>query len=150
MSTISLKPLDESHLGPLLSIEAAAHTHPWSKANLMSALSSNRTTVMGAFIEENLAGYAVYDNVVDEASLQNLSVHPQFQRKGIGRALVQSIFVEYPQTQHVFLEVRISNKPAIALYEAMEFAELGVRNNYYPLEGGGKEDALLMALSRSI
>jgi ribosomal-protein-alanine N-acetyltransferase len=145
---ITLRTIDESLLTSILSIEEQAHSHPWSKANILSAIASKRTTVMGAFFEEQLAGYAVFDCVIDEASLQNLSVHPKFQRKGIGRQLVQSIFEEYPQTQHVFLEVRISNKPAIALYEAMEFAELGVRPNYYPSKNGGKEDALLMALSR--
>ncbi|NVK11597.1 MAG: ribosomal protein S18-alanine N-acetyltransferase [Gammaproteobacteria bacterium] len=145
---ITLRTIDESLLTSILSIEEQAHSHPWSKANILSAIASKRTTVMGAFFGEQLAGYAVFDCVIDEASLQNLSVHPKFQRKGIGRQLVQSIFEEYPQTQHVFLEVRISNKPAIALYEAMEFAELGVRPNYYPSKNGGKEDALLMALSR--
>ena len=145
---ISLKELDELALTHIIAVENAAHSHPWSTANILSAISSKRVTVMGAFAENELAGYAVYDCVIDEASLQNLSVDPRFQRRGIGRLLVNSIFDTYPKATNVFLEVRESNESAIALYHAMGFAELGVRANYYPKPGGGKEDALLMALTR--
>lgn len=146
---IRLSELSESDLNELIKIESEAHSHPWSEANIISALASKRTTVMGAFSGDTLAGYAVYDCVIDEATLQNLSVKPNFRRQGIGRRLVGSIFDRYPNSEHVFLEVRVSNIGAIALYEAMGFAELGVRPNYYPTNDGGKEDAFIMALSKS-
>lgn len=145
---ITLRTIDESLLTSILSIEKQAHSHPWSKANILSAIASKRTTVMGAFVEEQLAGYAVFDCVIDETSLQNISVDPNHQRKGIGRALVNSIFEVYPKAEHVFLEVRVSNAPAISLYESLGFCELGVRTSYYPTSAGGREDAVIMALTR--
>ena len=45
----------------------------------------------------------------------------------------------------VFLEVRPSNGPAIALYHDEGFNEIGRRPRYYPARDG-REDALVMAL----
>jgi ribosomal-protein-alanine N-acetyltransferase len=44
----------------------------------------------------------------------------------------------------VFLEVRPSNKAAIALYESEGFVEIGTRKDYYS-SAGDKEDALILA-----
>ena len=46
----------------------------------------------------------------------------------------------------LFLEVRDSNKSAIALYLDEGFNQIGVRNDYYPTDKG-REDALIMAYS---
>jgi ribosomal-protein-alanine N-acetyltransferase len=43
----------------------------------------------------------------------------------------------------VFLEVRTSNTPAIALYRSSGFVDLAVRRGYYPARDG-REDALIM------
>ena len=45
----------------------------------------------------------------------------------------------------MFLEVRPSNAPAIALYHDEGFNEIGRRPRYYPAIGG-REDAIVMAL----
>lgn len=44
----------------------------------------------------------------------------------------------------VFLEVRRSNKPAILLYQKLDFIQIGERKNYYSCESG-REDALVFA-----
>ena len=45
----------------------------------------------------------------------------------------------------IFLEVRPSNPPAIALYHDEGFNEIGRRPRYYPSHDG-REDALVMAM----
>ncbi|HBH66256.1 MAG TPA: ribosomal-protein-alanine N-acetyltransferase, partial [Erwinia persicina] len=47
----------------------------------------------------------------------------------------------------LWLEVRASNHAAIALYEQLDFNEVSIRRNYYPAADGGKEDAIMMALT---
>jgi ribosomal-protein-alanine N-acetyltransferase len=42
------------------------------------------------------------------------------------------------------LEVRVSNTPAIALYESFAYQEIGIRKDYYPTKDGGREDAKVM------
>jgi ribosomal-protein-alanine N-acetyltransferase len=145
---IKLQDLLDTHVAQIIAIEHAAHSHPWSDATILSSIASKRTSVVGAFIDDQLAGYAVFDCVVDEANLQNISVSPAYQRRGVGRTLISEIFNRYPRAQNVFLEVRESNHIAIALYHSMGFAELGIRRNYYPVLGGLREDAVLMALPR--
>ncbi|MNI99499.1 ribosomal-protein-alanine N-acetyltransferase [compost metagenome] len=45
----------------------------------------------------------------------------------------------------MFLEVRPSNTPALALYHSEGFNEIGRRPRYYPA-AQGREDALVMAI----
>jgi ribosomal-protein-alanine N-acetyltransferase len=46
--------------------------------------------------------------------------------------------------QDIFLEVRISNAPAITLYKSFAYQEIGIRKDYYPTKDGGREDAKVM------
>ena len=45
--------------------------------------------------------------------------------------------------QAVFLEVGVSNQPAIHLYQSTDFVKMGIRKGYYPSEEG-REDALIL------
>ena len=59
------------------------------------------------------------------------------------RALVQ--LAADRGAQRVFLEVRPSNTPALALYHSEGFNEIGRRPRYYPA-AQGREDAVVMAI----
>ncbi len=93
-----------------------------------------------------VAGYGVMSLVVGEAHLLNICVAPEWQRQGYGRLLLEH-FMELARERgagQMFLEVRLSNDPAIALYRGGGFNEVGMRKNYYPGEHG-REDALILA-----
>ena len=47
-------------------------------------------------------------------------------------------------SKKIFLEVRVSNEPAIGLYIKSGFKRVSVRKNYYRLPFG-REDALVMS-----
>jgi ribosomal protein S18 acetylase RimI-like enzyme len=67
---------------------------------------------------------------------------------GYARQLLQHLIAEL-ETRDVmtmWLEVRASNHPAIALYEQLDFHQVIVRPNYYPT-ANGREDAIIMALT---
>lgn len=79
------------------------------------------------------------------AELENIAVAPDARGQGIGLALCAAV-VEWCRSQSaasVELEVRASNKAAIALYRRMGWAQTSERANYYhdPVE-----NALLMTL----
>jgi ribosomal-protein-alanine N-acetyltransferase len=84
--------------------------------------------------------------VLDEAELLNIGVAAVQQRKGLGRAmlLAQMQWACTQNMQRIFLEVRVTNLPAIALYRALGFIEIGMRRGYY-LNAAGREDAMAMA-----
>jgi len=91
--------------------------------------------------------------VLDEANLLLMAIDPKYQGKGLGFQLLdQSVELLGDGCVMVFLEVRQSNATAIGLYEKAGFHQMGVRKNYYPADralfANGKEDAVLMALTR--
>ena len=72
---------------------------------------------------------------------------PDARRQGLGRTLLRrfmAIAVRYGAVQ-LFLEVRVGNTPAIALYEDEGFVRVARRARYYPVDANGvREDALVM------
>ncbi|RMA79521.1 ribosomal protein S18-alanine N-acetyltransferase [Umboniibacter marinipuniceus] len=141
--------LHESHFEAVKGLEQGSHSHPWSNANILSALCSTRTQVLGFLDPQSeLAAYAVFDSVLDEITLQNIAVDLGHRRKGLAYKLIESAWSIFPNTTTQFLEVRESNTSAISLYEKLGFVEVGVRNNYYPCDRKGREDAIIMALTR--
>ncbi len=126
-------------------IEQAVQPYPWSHGNFTDALSSGYRCVVDEDYGQ-IVSYAVLMPVVDEAELLNIGVAAAQQRKGRGRAMLAALrqWAQQQGVQRIFLEVRVSNRPAIALYRAMGFAEIGVRRAYYQ-NALGREDAMAMA-----
>lgn len=91
-----------------------------------------------------LAGYAGYWLLEDEANLMNIAIASAWQRQGWGEYLLREVLVRMALAgaQLCTLEVRVSNLPAQALYRKLGFEATGRRRRYYQNNG---EDALLMA-----
>lgn len=70
---------------------------------------------------------------MDEAEVVSLAVEASGRRKGIGRALLEQVLQRWRAegVRHVYLEVKSTNQPARALYEACGFTEYGTRRAYY-------------------
>lgn len=127
-------------------IEQASHAFPWTEATLAS---NQGERYLNLKLENagQMAGFAITQLVLDEATLFNLAVHPNWQRRGFGRMLLTALIAQLEARGVVtlWLEVRASNRGAIALYEDLGFNEVTVRRNYYPA-ANGREDAIVMAL----
>lgn len=138
--------LTAADLATALIIEQASHAFPWSQATFASN-QGDRYLNLKLEADGQLAGFAITQIVLDEATLFNIAIHPQWQRRGFGRALLEALIAEL-ETRGVvtlWLEVRASNRAALALYEEMGFNEVTLRRNYYP-SANGREDAIVMAL----
>jgi len=145
MNQISL--LTPQDLERALAIEQRSHAFPWSEKTLASN-QGERYLNYQLTVDGQMAAFAITQQVLDEATLFNLAVDPDFQRRGIGRELLQFLISRLAErgVQTLWLEVRASNRPAMALYEQLDFNEVSIRRNYYPT-AGGKEDAIIMALT---
>lgn len=145
MNQISL--LTPQDLERAFQLEQRSHAFPWTEKTFASN-QGERYLNYQLTTDDQLAGFAITQVVLDEATLFNLAVDPVFQRQGIGRQLLQHVITELESRgiQTLWLEVRASNRPAIALYEQLDFNEVSVRRNYYPT-ADGKEDAIIMALT---
>ena len=142
---LSLRDMSNSDLDSVLLIEQQIHAHPWTRGNFIDALTSSYLCKVAEF-EGNLIGYAVMMQGVDEAELLDIGIASTYQRQGWGRQLLQAMLAKaiLIGRRRIVLEVRTSNEAAIALYRSVGFVEIGLRRGYYPVENGGREDAILM------
>ena len=93
------------------------------------------------FLSAGFVGYLACQKAADEADLLRVAVSGSRRREGIAGALLETLFAEALLTgvRTVFLEVRASNRPAVALYLKHGFTHVSLRKNYY-----GNEDAVVM------
>lgn len=148
MNTIST--LSTADLTKAWHIEKRAHAFPWSEQTLASN-QGERYRNYQLSVDGEMAAFAITQVVLDEATLFNIAVDPAYQRRGLGRALLEHVIDEVEKLGVVtlWLEVRASNVAAIALYESVGFNEATIRRNYYPTTDG-REDAIIMALPISM
>jgi ribosomal-protein-alanine N-acetyltransferase len=76
-----------------------------------------------------------------DAHVMTIAVSPDHRRSGAGSRMLLALVDAALEmgANAITLEVAVSNRPAIALYEAFGFEAVGTRPEYY-----GGEDALIM------
>jgi [ribosomal protein S18]-alanine N-acetyltransferase len=146
---ISLRPMVESDLDQVLENEIRAYEFPWTRGNFGDCLNvSHECWVL--LDDERIVGHGILAAWAGEAHVLNVCVARDRQGGGLGRVLVGHLLDRalVRGAEMVFLEVRPSNRVAIALYHSLGFNEIGVRKDYYPARTG-HEDAQVMALDIS-
>lgn len=123
-------------------LEKDCFADPWSAASFTSELSNPLSTWLVAVDGGVVAGYIGAQTVLDSADIMNVAVLPIYRQTGIGEKLINCLCTHLSQrgARSVLLEVRVSNAPAIRLYEKLGFTVVGRRPNYY---FHPKEDALI-------
>jgi ribosomal-protein-alanine N-acetyltransferase len=140
---IEIVKMDESHVTAIAGIEKLCFSDPWSENSIAYELTSRLSHWLVALENGAVVGYIGSQSVLGESDMMNVAVHPDHRRKGIAEALVNTLSADLKARDNVCLtlEVRASNVPAIALYEKLGFAQVGLRKNYYR---NPKEDALVL------
>ena len=137
---------DDADLDGVIAIEQASFNNPTTREWYQNELL--RPDVCYVFVirlpEAPVAGFCAFWKVVDQIHINNLAIHPEFRRRGLGRLLLTRVLEEAAVlgAPHATLEVRRSNGPACRLYERAGFSVAGVRTSYYtnPIE-----DALILS-----
>ena len=122
---------------------AAAFTQsrPWSEAEFAGLLDSPLTFAVG-----DDRCFALVRVIVDEAELLTIATHPDHQRQGLARAVMQvwrTVAIQRG-AEAAFLEVAADNAPACELYTSCGFSNCGNRPGYYSRQNGPAGDAILM------
>jgi ribosomal-protein-alanine N-acetyltransferase len=133
----------------VLQLERSAYRFPWSQGNFIDSLAAGYLAWMRHDASGRLLAYCVAQPSFEETHLLNLTVAPDQQRQGHGRALLLAL-VDWCRARGdaaLWLEVRQSNAPARALYAASGFDEVGLRRAYYPAARQQREDAVVMRLA---
>ncbi|MBT8142730.1 MAG: ribosomal protein S18-alanine N-acetyltransferase [Gammaproteobacteria bacterium] len=146
---VSLRRMQESDLDQVLAIETQSYPVPWTRGIFSDCLKVGYPAWV-LLDGETIIGYILISVGANEAHLLNICIAPAQRRKGLARKLLSDM-INLLQEKHVdtlFLEVRVSSKPAIALYEAMGFEQIGLRKDYYKTQSG-KEDAVTYKMDLS-
>lgn len=144
MPSLSIDRMHPADLPEVLIIERASFSMPWSRGAFLYEIEQNQVARCWVGREDGrIVGYICLWEVADELHVTNVAVHPEARRRGIARALLESVFARARAAgaRMVLLEVRPSNGEAIALYESFGFRSVGRRRGYYYDTG---EDALVM------
>ena len=141
--SLAIVPMEGRHLDDLAEISRLCFSMPWSRDGLAAELSSDTAHFWVAEEAGRCLGFAGMHAVCGECYVDLVAVHPAERRRGIGEQLVRQM-IAWMEEQHgefITLEVRVSNAPAIALYEKLGFEQAGVRKGFYE---DNHEDALLL------
>jgi [ribosomal protein S18]-alanine N-acetyltransferase len=139
----AIRRLAYSDLPAVISIERRSFPTPWSLAMFVLELSKPSGICLAATDGDELLGYLVCSRYDQVWHLMNVAVAPERRRAGVARRLIARLIEEGEGNLPFTLEVRISNQPAIAMYERLGFRSAGVRPRYYQ---DNSEDALIMWL----
>lgn len=138
-----IRKMNFGDVSAIAELEKVCFSDPWSENSIASEVENPLSYWLVAEVDGVVAGYVGSQTVLDASDMMNLAVSPDYRRQGIGQALVKAL-VEHLQQNKVIallLEVRVSNTPAIALYESLGFEQVGRRPKYYH---NPREDALIL------
>ena len=98
------------------------------------------------FLSATDGAFALGRVIAGEAELLTIATDPDLRRQGLARR----IMAEFDQAacargaENAFLEVAVTNAPAMALYASCGWHKTGLRKAYYHAPDGSRIDAQIM------
>lgn len=140
-----IRNMSENDLPQVHEMECDIFSKPWTKEDFKNSIQNRQNIYL--VVEENneVVAYCGLWGVAGEGQINNVAVKKTLRGRGIGFSMLSDL-IEQGKKQGLeafTLEVRVSNKSAIALYHKLGFKDAGVRKNFYEEP---KEDALIMWL----
>ena len=147
---ISLRKAQASDVRAMAKIEQQAFTDPWPASAFHDLLVQPYASLTVAHnAQQVLCGYCIVLQVLDEGEIANIAVASKYRRRRIAAQLLDEALASSSVRGIVtiFLEVRLSNHAARALYASRGFLPISRRSAYYrePME-----DALVLRWERPL
>jgi ribosomal-protein-alanine N-acetyltransferase len=129
----------------IMKIENISFPSPWSLGAFKAEIKKTVSNLWAIITDQNLLGYICFWIFDTEMHIINFAIRPEKRGRGFGEILLGSIIEKgiARGVNYVWLEVRPSNLPAMALYTKLGFTEVGRRTHYY---SETNEDAIIMSL----
>ena len=134
---IRIRKMTESDIPEVARIEKMIFADPWSEKVYRETLKLPETGYVVATDVlddgEEIIGAAGVRNIVGTGEITNVMILPGYRGRGIAKMMLTDLLETGRQLGacDFTLEVRVSNEPAIRLYESLGFESEGVRPGFY-------------------
>ncbi len=140
--------MEERDLASVLEIERLAFPNPWHESTFRGEIQHRPISFPMVVVHETLGrviGYIIFWVIGEDVQVNNIAVHPEFRRMGIGEKMLRQVIeeVRFRGARLITLEVRPSNAAAMSLYRKLGFRMMGIRKGYYTMP---PEDAVVLGL----
>lgn len=144
---VAVREMTSADLQQVTAIEKVSFAVPWTRSMFEAEIAHGLGWCRVATDQAGtILGYIICRYYGDLWHVMDFAVRPDVRRRGVGARLLDDFLAAVSGTGlDVMLEVRPSNRAAVALYESRGFRATGRRLAYYPDNG---EDALVMVLPR--
>jgi ribosomal-protein-alanine N-acetyltransferase len=146
---VEVRSMVHNDLAEVSDIERRSYDFPWSHGVFRDCLLAGYHCIV-LDRAGGVGGYAILSIAAGEAHILNLCVDPKFRQLGYGEKLLDDVLARAAdaEVREIFLEVRPSNRKAIALYEKKGFRQVASRPAYYQAREGREDAAVLSRILR--
>ena len=146
---VQIRTMVHTDLAEVSDIERRSYDFPWSHGVFRDCLLAGYHCIV-LDRSGGVAGYAILSIAAGEAHILNLCVDPKYRQLGYGEKLLDAVLAQAAgaEVREIFLEVRPSNRKAIALYEKKGFRQVASRPAYYQAREGREDAAVLSRIIR--
>jgi len=131
-----------SDMGKILDIEDKCSQSPWNEEDFTQELRPRNCMAMVAEQgDDNVTGFIIYTVDKGHINIIKLAVHPDHQKTGVGKAMIDTLQNKLSHQNQITLEVRETNLAAQLFFKSIGFKAISVERNFYEDTG---EDAYLM------
>lgn len=136
-------PADLSYASAIAEIDRECFSEPDSESTVKNLLSNENIIMLVCSCGGKAVSYCSAMLVLDEVQIINVATLPEYINKGLAYTTLRRLLESAKKRGAVLasLEVRVSNAPAIHIYEKLGFKTCGERKNFYKKP---VEDALVM------
>ena len=129
-------------------LEEEIFSDPWSYRDVQDLICTEGSMCFTAIDGSEVIAYVIGRLIAPEGEIYRVAVKPEKRQRGIGyRLLDYAVKTSKGHgLERLFLEVRSRNLPAVKLYTAYGFKQIGLRKNYYK---NPTDDALIMLRAHS-
>ena len=129
-------------------LEEEIFSDPWSYRDVQDLICTEGSMCFTAIDGGEVIAYVIGRLIAPEGEIYRVAVKPEKRQRGIGyRLLDYAVKTSKGHgLERLFLEVRSKNLPAVKLYTAYGFKQIGLRKNYYK---NPTDDALIMLRAHS-
>lgn len=140
--------MEPSDLPEVMAIEMLSFPNPWHESTFRGEIQHRPISFPLVVVHQALnrvIGYIIFWVIAEEAQINNIAVHPDFRRLGVGEQVLRQVIAQLRTSgvTMVTLEVRPSNIGAQTLYRKLGFRMIGLRKGYYT---NPPEDAFVLAI----